>query len=178
MLWRHSRSSSEKERRAYQRGCARYLCVPPHDPASKHTCMCVCARAPRVCCSRVQLDVLGCAASQDAMREMTSKNGRQSDKGVLGAEEDFPLFTDEVRGRRQGGDHLPCDYARCIHTCTCMYRTHAHTHARARTHTHTHTTHTHTHQHTQIEAWLTALIHSRGLTVGAGNGVGSRCRIA
>jgi hypothetical protein len=40
------------------------------------------------------------------MREMSSKNGSYSDKGVFGAEEDFPLYTDEVRGRREGGGHL------------------------------------------------------------------------
>ena len=69
-------------------------------------CVCARARAHAYVCARVQLDVLGCAASQDAMREMSSKSGNYSDKGVFGAEEDFPLYTDKVRGTREGGDHL------------------------------------------------------------------------
>jgi len=68
--------------------------------------VCVHARAHVRVFARVQLDVLGCAASQDAMREMSSKNGSYSHKGVFVAEEDFPLYTDEVRGRREGGGHL------------------------------------------------------------------------
>ena len=56
--------------------------------------MCVCG----------QLDIMGCAASQDAMNDKDkTSNGQYSDEGVFGAEEDFPLYIDEVSGRRVWG---------------------------------------------------------------------------
>jgi hypothetical protein len=50
----------------------------------------------------MQLDVLGCAASQDAMLDLNkTSNSVYSYDGVLGAEEDVPLYKDEVRGCRE-----------------------------------------------------------------------------
>jgi hypothetical protein len=63
----------------------------------------------RVCvCIHIQLDVMGCTASQDAMDEKNkTSNGHYSDEGVFGAEEDFPLSIDEVReGTVWGGLRL------------------------------------------------------------------------
>jgi len=44
-----------------------------------------------------KLDIMGCAASQDAMNDKDkTSNGQYSDEGVFGAEEDFPLYIDEM----------------------------------------------------------------------------------
>ena len=61
-------------------------------------CVCACACACACVCIHIQLDVMGCTASQDAMDEKNkTSNGHYSDEGVFGAEEDFPLSIDEVR---------------------------------------------------------------------------------
>ena len=44
-----------------------------------------------------KLDVIGCTASQDAMNDKgKTSNGHYSNEGVFGAEEDFPLYIDEM----------------------------------------------------------------------------------
>jgi len=134
-------------------------------------CVCVCVDG--------QLDIMGCAASQDAMNDKDkTSNGQYSDEGVFGAEEDFPLYIDEVSGRRvwggvrvknqrqtkrggQGGVEglrLRSD-ERCgdprpsrllHHSMYCMY----------------------------IEAYWAAPMGSWGVMSGLDTGGGSRCRIA
>ena len=64
----------------------------------------------------MQLDVLGCAASQDAMLDLNkTSNSVYSYDGVLGAEEDVPLYKDEVRGAVEN--------TFCVHCHLCVEMT-------------------------------------------------------
>ena len=86
---------------AQERVCLRCMSLAPAcvRASTRRVCVCVCV------CVCVQLDIMGCAASQDAMNDKSkTSNGQYSDQGVFGAEEDFPLYIDEVRrGRVWGG---------------------------------------------------------------------------